>query len=79
MAGQAKPSVHDLGLDVDALSWQSSGDGQERLEVAFAGVWVLLRSGDTGQVLVFDHHEWDCFVRGVKDDEFDRQRPADGG
>lgn len=76
MAGSGKPTVQDLGLNVDALSWQASGDGPEQLEVAFAGDWVLLRVGGgdgRGQVLVFDHNEWDCFVRGVKDGEFDSQ------
>ena len=35
--------------------------------------WVLLRvAGDpAGRILVYDHHEWDCFLDGVKNGEFD--------
>lgn len=71
MAGQGKPTVQELGIDVDAVHWQASGDGPDRLEVAFVGDWVLLRTAAGGQVLVYDHREWDAFVRGAKDHEFD--------
>lgn len=71
MSDQAKPTVHDLGVDVDALAWRRSGTGDCALEVAFAGDWVLVRAGGDGQVLVFDHGEWDAFLRGARDDEFD--------
>jgi hypothetical protein len=35
--------------------------------------WVLLRvAGDPGQrVLVFDRHEWECFLDGARNGEFD--------
>lgn len=71
VSGERKPTVHELGIDVDVLDWQASGDGPDRLEVAFAGDWVLLRTAAGSQVLVFDHGEWDAFVRGVKDLEFE--------
>ena len=35
--------------------------------------WVLLRvAGDPdGRVLVFDRHEWECFLDGARNGEFD--------
>jgi hypothetical protein len=47
------------------------GDGA--IEVAFAGGWVLMRvAGDPGgRVLVFDRHEWECFLDGARNGEFD--------
>ncbi|HEX6445997.1 MAG TPA: DUF397 domain-containing protein [Streptosporangiales bacterium] len=73
MSRPVKPTVRELGIDVDAVAWQRSGDGGDPVEIAFVGEWVLMRAGDrpAGQVLVFDHAEWDAFVRGVKDHEFD--------
>jgi hypothetical protein len=40
---------------------------------AEGGEWVLMRvAGDpAGRVLVYDRHEWDCFLDGVKKGEFD--------
>ncbi len=38
-----------------------------------SGRWVLMRvMGDPEQrVLVFDHHEWECFLDGARNGEFD--------
>jgi hypothetical protein len=38
-----------------------------------AAEWVLMRvCGDTdGRVLVYDRHEWECFLDGVRAGEFD--------
>jgi hypothetical protein len=35
--------------------------------------WVLMRVSDDpeGRVLVFDRHEWDCFLDGARKGEFD--------
>ena len=35
--------------------------------------WVLMRvAGDpSGRVLVYDRHEWECFLDGVRNGEFD--------
>jgi hypothetical protein len=72
-----KPTVHDLGLDVGALAWQRSGGSADAIEVAFAQArgdrWVLMRqTGDIeGPVHVFNSDEWDAFVDGVKNGEFD--------
>jgi hypothetical protein len=76
----AKPTVEALGIDVAAQSWQRSGDGDGSIEIAFvrdavrAGRdWVLMRvAGDQdGRVLVYDRHEWVCFLDGVRKGEFD--------
>ena len=74
----AKPSVTELGIDLAAQAWQRSGrgDGQGNgaIEVAFTNAsWVLMRvTGDPEQrVLVFDRHEWDCFLDGARNGEFD--------
>jgi hypothetical protein len=75
----AKPTVEELGIDVDAQVWRRSGGADGSIEVAFAGAgdgagaWVLMRvAGDAaGRVLVYDRFEWECFLDGVKNGEFD--------
>jgi Domain of unknown function (DUF397) len=47
------------------------------------GDWVLMRvAGDpAGRVLVFDRNEWECFIDGARNGEFDdaaRPIPAPG-
>lgn len=68
-----KPTVQNLGIDVEAQQWQRSSSGDGALEIAFTGPWVLMRvAGDPeGRVLVYDHHEWECFLDGAKNGEFD--------
>jgi len=74
----AKPSVSELGIDLAAQVWQRSGRGDGAIEVAFTsalapGRWVLMRvTGDPDQrVLVFDRYEWECFLDGARNGEFD--------
>jgi hypothetical protein len=74
----AKPSVSELGIDLAAQAWQRSGRGDGAIEVAVTnasarGRWVLMRvTGDPEQrVLVFDRHEWECFLDGARNGEFD--------
>ena len=80
----AKPTVAELGIDPAAQAWRRSGQGDGTIEVAFAPAarssappvraeWVLMRvTGDPGQrVLVFDRHEWECFLDGARHGEFD--------
>ena len=78
MAG--KPTVEELGIDVASQEWQRSGEGDGNIEVAIVpdpagvgGEWVLMRvtGDDTGRVLVYDRHEWECFLDGVRKGEFD--------
>jgi Domain of unknown function (DUF397) len=82
-----KPTVEELGLDLDAQVWQRSGDRDGALEVAFVPPaataaaadsahrteWVLMRvAGDPeGRTLVYDRHEWECFLDGARGGEFD--------
>lgn len=74
-----KPTAQALGIDPGAQTWQRSGTGEGCVEVAFArdaggvGEWVLLRVADDpdGRVLVYDRHEWECFLDGVRKGEFD--------
>jgi hypothetical protein len=75
-----KPTVETLGIDIGALSWRRSGEGEGAIEVAFTGrhdgpaaEWVLMRVvGDPAErVLVYDRHEWECFIDGVRKGEFD--------
>jgi hypothetical protein len=75
-----KPAVSELGIDLAAQVWHRSGHGDGAIEVAFtragdphATEWVLMRvAGDPEQrVLVFDRHEWECFLDGARNGEFD--------
>ena len=73
-----KPTVSELGLDLGAQVWRRSGRGDGAIEVAFvragdSAEWVLMRvTGDRDQrVLVFDRHEWECFLDGARHGEFD--------
>jgi hypothetical protein len=45
------------------------------------GDWVLMRvAGDpAGRVLVYDRHEWECFLDGVRNGEFDGALADDPG
>lgn len=77
----AKPTVRELGIDLAAQIWRRSGSGDGAIEVAFVrsdssperAEWVLMRvTGDPDQrVLVFDQHEWECFLDGSRNGEFD--------
>ena len=88
-----KPTVAELGVDLDAQQWRRSGDRDGAIEIAFvpahalAGAattaplsaaaerteYVLMRvAGDPAdRVLVYDRHEWECFLDGVRGGEFD--------
>jgi Domain of unknown function (DUF397) len=81
--GPGKPTVEELGIDVQAQDWQRSDGGAGSIEIAFVGFggaaapaggeWVLMRVADdpAQRVLVYDRHEWECFLDGVKSGEFD--------
>jgi hypothetical protein len=82
-----KPTPDELGIDVTRLIWQRSGEGDGSIEIAFPllaswnrGDWVLMRVvGDPdGRVLVFDRNEWDCFLDGARNGEFDDATNVDG-
>jgi len=74
-----KPAADTLGVDLATLDWQRSGTRDGSIEIALVadqnqpGGWVLMRvAGDLDQrVLVYDRHEWVCFLDGVRKGEFD--------
>jgi hypothetical protein len=75
-----KPTPAQLGIDPELLSWERSGEGDGSIEIAFPlssrwtrGDWVLMRVvGDQAdRVLVFDRNEWECFIDGARNGEFD--------
>jgi hypothetical protein len=80
----AKPTVTELGIDPAAQAWHRSGHGDGAIEIAFVPAtwgpaapdpaqWILMRvTGDPDQrVLVFDRYEWECFLDGARNGEFD--------
>ncbi len=79
-----KPAAQSLGIDLASLRWRCPGGAAAEpgtLEVAMArtvggSCLVLLRvAGDpAGRVLVYDEHEWDCFLDGVRNGEFEVPR-----
>ena len=73
------PPCEELGIDVRAQGLAALGRrgglDRGRLHRAAGGdEWVLMRiAGDpAGRVLVYDRNEWECFLDGVKNGEFDQ-------
>jgi hypothetical protein len=66
-----------MRIDLSRAVWRSSsaGTGAEDncVQVAFVDDAILLRDArhPEGPILVFDQAEWDAFVAGAKDGEFD--------
>ncbi len=66
-----------LRVDLDGAEWQRSnrtpGQSDNCVEVAFVGEAVAVRDSrqPEGPVLLFTQAEWDAFVEGAKDGEFD--------
>ncbi|PFG98974.1 uncharacterized protein DUF397 [Saccharopolyspora erythraea NRRL 2338] len=62
-------------LDFSDAEWITSTeeDDEPGVEVAFVDGYVGMRNGadPEGPVLVFTPEEWDAFVEGAKDGEFD--------
>lgn len=61
--------------DLTGAQWLSSpGDGESgSVEIAFVHDVIVMRDSKhpDGPVLVFTRAEWDAFVAGAKDNEFD--------
>lgn len=72
--GQPRIVHHPLkgDFDLSRAQWQGSGDGG-RIQIAFVDDLIGMRDAHDpdGPVLVFDEAEWDAFVAGAKDGEFD--------
>lgn len=64
-------------LDLSRAQWQrppGTGEGDDAVELAFVPhtdglTYVAMRQGET--TLVFTPSEWDAFVKGARDGEFD--------
>jgi O-methyltransferase involved in polyketide biosynthesis len=73
----AKPTVAGLRIDTGRLVWRQSSEGPRAIEVAFAWVageeWILLRLNGypDERVSLFSRFEWDCFLAGARNGEFD--------
>src|ERR1017187_1167592 len=77
LAMTVKPSFSELAIYTADVEWRGSGEGPGAIQVAFVTAlgedWVLLRvHGDAdGLVSVFTRFEWECFLDGAKNGEFD--------
>ena len=66
-----------LRVNLDGAVWRKSNRSgpysDNCVEVAFVGEGVAVRDSrdPSGGVLLFTHAEWDAFVDGAKDGEFD--------
>jgi hypothetical protein len=64
-------------VNLDGAIWQKSNRSgpysDDCVEVAFVDGAVAVRDSKspTGPILFFTHSEWDAFVGGAKDGEFD--------
>lgn len=61
-------------FDTSKAVWQGApDDGGDGVQVAFVGDLIGVRNAadPDGPILVFDQGEWDAFVEGAKDGEFD--------
>jgi hypothetical protein len=62
-------------LDISDVEWLSSPDGpqDEKVEIAYLpdGAVAMRNSADPGTVLRFTAAEWEAFVLGARDGEFD--------
>ncbi len=73
MEMQAKGFTVDLDNAVWRKSTRSGPYSDNCVEVAFVGGAIALRDSKnpTGPALIFTPAEWDAFVEGAKDGEFD--------
>jgi hypothetical protein len=67
-----------MAMDLSQAKWRTStrsgGNGGQRVEVAVlpdGGAAVRDSKNPDGAVLIFTKGEWDAFVGGAKDGEFD--------
>lgn len=67
--------------DLTGAQWRSgvpdgakgAGDAAGQVEIAFVEDMIVMRNSEhpDGPVLVFTRSEWDAFLAGAKDNEFD--------
>jgi len=65
-------------VDLSSATWRKStySNANGCVEVAFVDTQVAVRDSKdrTGPVLVFDNHEWEAFVGGARDGQFELPR-----
>ena len=65
-------------VDLSTASWRKSSHSGNNgcVEVAFVQGRVAVRDSKdrTGPVLVFDRHEWEAFIGGARDGQFELPR-----
>ena len=79
MSGPVDDKQHIRGkLDLSTAVWQHAAGSAEvegpHLEIAFVQGYVAMRSSEHpkgSQTLIFTPSEWEAFVLGAKDGEFD--------
>jgi hypothetical protein len=70
-------AIKGYSVDLDRANWFTSSTGipeqANRVEVAFVGEAIAVRdsANPDGPALIFTPAEWDAFVGGAKDGEFD--------
>jgi hypothetical protein len=70
-------AIKGYSIDLDDARWiagsRGGPDGANRVEVAFVGEAIAVRDSQNpgGPALIFTPAEWDAFVGGAKDGEFD--------
>jgi hypothetical protein len=75
--GESGVQTKGMRVDVAGAAWRKSSRSgpwtDNCVEVAFVGEAILVRDSKDpeGAVLVFTPNEWDAFVNGAKDGEFD--------
>lgn len=71
---QEKPAAYELDLsNAEWLRAEESEGEEEAIEIAFVDEYIAMRNSaePDGTILVFTQAEWDAFVLGAKDGEFD--------
>jgi hypothetical protein len=55
------------------VTFSATGEAFSPAHSADLAEWVLMRVADDpeGRILVFDRHEWECFLDGARKGEFD--------
>ncbi|MCQ4041938.1 DUF397 domain-containing protein [Streptantibioticus rubrisoli] len=71
--GQPLASGKKPQLDLSGAVWQASNQGKGDVQIAFVEGYIAMRDGRNpdGPSLIFTPAEWNAFVLGARDGEFD--------
>ena len=57
---------------IGEVQWLNKPRGKDAILVGkFKEFWVLSKKGQESPILVYDQAEWDAFINGTKNHEFD--------